>query len=152
MRINILRIERWKNEKKHKKIKTNFSNNSISNSRNISNRRKYKLSGGVVTIDRTPSDISGEEGEKITLTATSADEEIATVVTNNDTNTVDVTAKKAGTTTITVKTTDGSNLSKTCEVTIVENVPDVATLTDIQTKNTVAKDENGNLIIVPRRL
>lgn len=60
-----------------------------------------------------------------------------------------VTAKNAGTATITVKATDGSNLSKTCEVTIVENAPDVATLMDFQTQNTVAKDENGNLITVP---
>ena len=193
---------------------------------------KMNFSDGLVTIDRTPSDISGEgEGEKITLTATSGDETIATATANNDTNTVNVTAKaregtviitvtygsfsktctvkvcevttgleinsvrariakdytrwlvavakpeatasqefewsssdtsiatvdnkgvvtakKAGTTTITVKTTDGSNLSNTCEVTIVENAPDVATLTDFQTSNTVAKDENGNLITVP---
>ena len=194
---------------------------------------KMNFNGGGVTIDRTPSDISGEgeEGEKATLTATSEDEGIATVVANNDTNTVEVTAKstagtvtitvtygsfsktctvkvcevtteleiasvrariaqgatrwlsavakpidtasqkfewssndanvatvdnkgvvtakKAGTTTITVKTTDGSNLSKTCEVTIAENAPDVATLTDFQTANTVAKDSNGNLITVP---
>ena len=194
---------------------------------------KMNFNGGVVTIDRTPSDILGEEEEKITLTATSGDEAIAAVTADNDTNTVSVTAKetagtvvitvtygnyektctvkvcevateleinsvrariakdytrwlgatakpeatasqefewtssdtsiatvdnkgvvtakKAGTTTITVKTTDGSNLSKTCEVTIVESAPDVATLTDFQTSNTVAKDENGNLITVPRR-
>ena len=60
-----------------------------------------------------------------------------------------VTAKKAGKTTITVKTKDGSNKSQTCEVTIVENTPDVATLTDFQTENTVAKDESGNLITIP---
>ncbi len=194
---------------------------------------KMNFNNGLVTIDRTPSDFSGEEGEKITLTATSGDETIATVVANNNTNTVDVTAKetagtvvitvtygsfsktcnvkvcevateleissvrariakdytrwitavakpedttsqefewsssdisiatvdnkgvitakKAGTTTITVKTTDGSNLSKKCEVTIVENAPDVAKLTDFQTSNTVAKDSNGNLITIPRR-
>ena len=34
-------------------------------------------------------------------------------------------------------------------MTIVESAPDVATLTDFQTKNIVAKDENGNLITVP---
>lgn len=60
-----------------------------------------------------------------------------------------VTAKKAGKTTITVKTEDGSNLSKACEVTIVEDAPDVATLTDFQEKNIMAKDENGNLITIP---
>ena len=74
----------------------------------------------------------------------SSDESIATV----DNQGV-VTAKKAGITTIKVKTTDGSNKEGTCEVTVVENVPDVAMLTDFQTKNTVAKDENGNLITVP---
>lgn len=58
-------------------------------------------------------------------------------------------AKKAGTTTVTVKTKDGSNLSKTCEVTIVENAPNVETLTDYQTSNRVAKDVNGNLITIP---
>ena len=60
-----------------------------------------------------------------------------------------VTAKKAGTATITAKTIDGSNKEGKCEVTVVENAPDVATLTDFQTANSVAKDENGNLITVP---
>ncbi|MCI9246137.1 MAG: Ig domain-containing protein [Clostridia bacterium] len=193
---------------------------------------KMNFNSRAVTIDRAESDISGNVEEKIILTATSENEGIATVVTNNDNNTIDVTAKsiagtvditvtygnfepktctvkvcevtteleiasvrariaqgtnrwlgaaakpidtasqefewsssdteiatvdnkgvvtakKAGTTIITVKTTDGSNLSKTCEVTIVENVPDVATLTEFQTANTVAKDSNGNLITVP---
>ena len=74
---------------------------------------------------------------------------------SSDTNiaTVDnkgvVTAKKAGIATITAKTIDGSNKQGTCEVTVVENAPDVATLMDFQTQNTVAKDENGNLITVP---
>ncbi|MCI9247434.1 MAG: Ig domain-containing protein, partial [Clostridia bacterium] len=192
---------------------------------------KMNFNGGAVTIDRTPSDILGEEEEKVILTATSENEGIATAVANSDTNTVDVTAKntagtvtitvtygnfsktctvkvcevtteleiasvrariaqgstrwlsavakpidtasqefewsssnteiatvdnkgvvtakKAGTTTITAKTIDGSNKQGTCEVTVVENAPDVATLTDFQTANTVAKDVNGNLITVP---
>lgn len=62
-----------------------------------------------------------------------------------------VTAKKGGTARITVKTKDGSNLSKTCEITIVENTLNVETLTEIQTgeKNKIAKDSNGNLITIP---
>ncbi len=74
---------------------------------------------------------------------TSSNKEVATV----DKQGV-ITAKKKGTTTITVKTTDGSNLSKTCEVT-VDDAVEVTTLTDFQTKNTIAKDENGNLITIP---
>ncbi|MCI9413327.1 MAG: Ig-like domain-containing protein, partial [Clostridia bacterium] len=81
---------------------------------------KMNFNGGVVTIDRTPSDISGEEGEKITLTVTSENEEIATAVVDNDTKTVSVTAKNTeGTVVVTV--TYG-NFSKTCNVT-VKDIP-----------------------------
>ena len=93
------------------------------------------------------------------LTATAkpvdtASQEFEWTSSNLDVATVDnkgvITAKKKGETTITVKTTDGSNLSKTCEVTVDDSV-EVTTLTDFQTKNTIARDENGNLITVPRR-
>ena len=79
---------------------------------------KMNFNGGAVTIDRTPSDILGEEEEKVILTATSENEGIATAVANSDTNTVEVTAKNtAGTVTITV--TYGS-FSKTCIVKVCE--------------------------------
>ncbi len=192
---------------------------------------KMHFNGGVVTIDRTESDILGSEDTTAqTITVSSSDENIATAIVDNTTNVVTVTAKdtagtveitvtygnytkvcnvrvcevateleinsvrariatgyirwltaiakpvettsqefewtssntevatidnkgvitakKKGTTTIIVKTTDGSNLSKTCEVT-VDDAVDVTTLTDFQTKNTIAKDENGNLITIP---
>ncbi len=191
---------------------------------------KMHFNGGVITIDRTESDLSGGEGTKQILSVVSGDETMAIATVDTNTNvitvtakntagtvaiivnygsytktcnvrvcevtteleinsvrariatgytrwltaiakptettsqefewtssnkevaTVDkqgvITAKKKGTTTITVKTTDGSNLSKTCEVT-VDDAVEVTTLTDFQTKNTIAKDENGNLITVP---
>lgn len=73
--------------------------------------------------------ISIEEGKSEILTATvmpdntsnkivewsSSDESIATVVDNND-GTAAITVHKKGVTTITATTTDGSNLSATCEV------------------------------------
>ena len=189
------------------------------------------FNSGVVTIDRTPSEVSNV-GEKKTLTVSSSDDTVATVTfeestgiatvtakskaetitinatygsytksctvtvkdiplttvmelnsvrariasgytrwltamttptdalqefewSSSDTSvaTVDnkgvVTAKKVGTATITAKTIDGSNRQGACEVTVVENAVDVATLTDYQTANIVAKDVNGNLITVP---
>jgi len=63
-------------------------------------------------------------------------------------NTGKITAKAVGTTNITVKTKDGSNLSKTCKVTVADGV-DITTLTSIQSSNKVAKDSYGNLITVP---
>jgi len=196
------------------------------------NGKYYRMhfNGGVITIDRTETDISGTgDTTTQTVTVSSGDENIATATVDNATNVVTVmakntigtvtitvtygnytkvcnvrvcditteleinsvrariatgytrwlsatakpdtasqefewtssntgvatvdnrgviTAKKKGTTMITVKTIDGSNFSKTCEVTIDDAV-DIATLTDFQTKNTIARDENGNLITVP---
>jgi len=187
------------------------------------------FNGGVVTIDRKESDISGAgDTTTQTITVSSSDENIATATVDNTTNVVTVTAKntagtveitvtygnytkvcnvtvaiatelkinsvrariatghtrwlvatakpdtasqefewtssntevatvdskgvitakKKGTTTITVKTIDGSSKTATCEVT-VDDAVEVITLTDFQTKNIIAKDENGNLITVP---
>ncbi len=189
------------------------------------------FNGGVVTIDRKESNISGAEEDTQTLVVSSSDENIATVTVDNTTNVVTVTAKniagtvaitvtygsyakvcnvrvcditteleinsvrariatgytrwlvatakpdtanqefewissntevatvdnkgmitakKKGIATITVKTRDESNLSKTCEVT-VDDAIEITTLTEFQTKNIIAKDENGNLITIPRR-
>ncbi len=78
------------------------------------------------------------------LNWTSSNENVATVDSAGK-----VTAKAAGTTIITVKTKDGTNLSKTCTVTVATGV-DVTTLTSIQSSNKVARDSYGNLITVPR--
>ncbi len=87
----------------------------------------------------TPSNAAQE------FTWTSSNTNVATVD-----STGKVTAKATGTTTITVKTKDGTNLSKTCTVTVATGV-DVTTLTSIQSSNKIARDSYGNLITVPRR-
>lgn len=52
------------------------------------------------------------------ISLTSSNTSVATV-SSNGTNII-ITGKKAGTATITVKTTDGSNLTKTCQVTVTQ--------------------------------
>ncbi len=90
------------------------------------------------------------------LTATAipsnASQEFEWTSSNTNVATVDnkgkITAKAIGTTTITVKTKDGTNLSKTCSVTVASGV-DITTLTSIQSSNRVARDNYGNLITIP---
>ena len=81
---------------------------------------------GSTTLERTSTNLS----PKTTLSATvkpdnaknktivweSSNTEVAII----DKNTGEVTAKKAGSTTITAKTTDGSNISKTCEFKVTD--------------------------------
>jgi len=108
----------------------------------------YKMSfnGSGVTIDRTPSGITeGEEGEKITLTATSENEEMATVVVNNDTNTVEVTAKgTAGL--VEIRVTYG-NFSKTCIVKVCEVASEVE-ISSVRAR--IAKDYTRGLSAVAK--
>jgi uncharacterized protein YjdB len=68
-----------------------------------------------LTVTRTPSSVSYP-----TITWTSSNTSVATVDGNGK-----VTAKANGTATITAKTTDGTNLSKTCTVTVTTPVTGV---------------------------
>ena len=108
-----------------------------------------------ISLNKTTETI--EEGKTVTLIATVEPEDstnknvtwessntgIATV-----SNTGVVTGKAVGTATITVKTTDGSNKSATCIITVKK--PTVADIVgETQTSNKVTQDGNGNKITIP---
>lgn len=86
-------------------------------------------------------------------TPSNAAQEFEWTSSNTSVATVDnsgkITAKAAGSTKITVKTKDGTSLSKTCSVTVATGVS-VTTLTSIQSSNKIARDSYGNLITIPR--
>jgi len=109
---------------------------------------KMNFNNGNITIDRTPSSISGGEENTLTLKVESSDATVATATIDNITNIVTITAKSEGTTTITVSLTDENSQSTTCTVTVVP--PKVADIVDkVQDTNVTAKDENGNKITIP---
>ena len=109
---------------------------------------KMNFNNGNITIDRTPSKISGGEENTLTLKVESSDATVATATIDNITNIVTITAKNEGTTTITVSLTDENSQSTTCTVTVVP--PKVADIVDkVQDSNKTVEDENGNKITIP---
>ncbi|QLY78054.1 Ig-like domain-containing protein [Clostridium intestinale] len=94
---------------------------------------KTSLSLNVGQAEDLIAIVKPDNAENKKVTWTSSDESIATVDENGK-----VTAIKAGNTTITAKTTDGSNLTATCAVTVVQPSNDrgvlAITMTNGQTK------------------
>lgn len=90
--------------------------NTTSISLNKSSISLNKGGSETLTVSRSPSSVSYP-----TITWTSSNTSVATVDSNGK-----VTAKGNGTATITAKTTDGTNLSKTCTVTVTTPVTGVS--------------------------
>ncbi|MBU3146957.1 Ig-like domain-containing protein [Clostridium sp. CF012] len=97
-----------------------------------------------ITVGQTDTLIASTTPSGIGVTWTSSDSTIATVDANGK-----VTAIKAGTTTVTATTTDGSKLSANCTVNVVDTITKKVVLNIEPEKNKIKKNETvtANLTI-----